>query len=357
MPDDKKHARGWWVPSKRVPVRILDAMVLVGALAAGVLLILTIVGFSMASSRGAALEAALGQLRKTEVDKRTGGAQLDTLKAEAETLKRERDATLASVESLEGRLARMKISLDALTTKYGALKDLLETTDEAKQKFFGKMEGLHENLKQEKVGRYEAEQKNRRLGEELKAAQAVIHGVQKTMKEMKATLAVFAEKEADWAEKAKSYEAGLAEARDEVAKRAKRIENLDREFGDIPIIPLTEDLAGMKWEDIQKDVASHEGREDRIDMLFRAKLVLAGTRYESLADRSWKREQAQRQAHLDREATVVYGEVTGRIRATPDAHAENLRLLSEALRKVKGSRYEERIIKFIAKEKVFVGDE
>ncbi|MHC5054733.1 MAG: hypothetical protein ACYTKD_08450 [Planctomycetota bacterium] len=358
MPEGKGQARGWWVPSKRVPVRILDVLVIAAAAVAGVLLILTIIGFSIASSRGAALATAIEGLnvkeRKINELKSGRSAELDAAKTEAAGLEKARDEALASAESLQGQLATTTISLDSLNKKHAALKNLLDSSDEAKQAFARSYEERSEELKAQTVRRYEVEQKNKQLGRELATAQARTRGVQD---EMKRASAAAARAKADWAERAKSYEAQLADAKAELAKRQTRIDNLETEFGDIPIIPLTEDLAKMKWEEIQKDVASRKGREDRIDLLFRAKLALAGTRYESGADRSWKRERQERQAALDREATVVYGNVTGKIRSTPDAHEENLRLLNEALRKVKGSRYEDRIVKMIQREKVYVGGE
>ncbi|MHC4248475.1 MAG: hypothetical protein ACYS9X_05040 [Planctomycetota bacterium] len=358
MPDNKSQARGWWVPSKRVPVRILDVLVIAAAAVAGVLLILTIIGFSIASSRGAALATAAKALQDADVEirklKSGHSSELEAAKTKATGLEKARDEALASAESLQGQLATTTISLDSLNKKHAALKNLLDSSDEAKQAFAKSYEERSEELKAQTVRRYEVEQKNKQLGRDLAAAQARTRGVQDELKRASATAA---RAKADWAERAKSYEAQIADAKAELAKRQTRIDNLETEFGDIPIIPLTEDLARMKWEEIQKDVASRKGREDRIDLLFRAKLVLAGTSCESAANRSWVRERQERQASLEREAAVVYGNVTGKIRSTPDAHEENLRLLNEALRKVKDSRYEDRIVKMIQREKAYVGGE
>ena len=359
MPDDKNKARGWWVPSKRVPVRILDVMVIAAGAAAAMLLVLTIVGFSMASKRADDLDtatkalikadndmAALRESKSAEIGKKGAALDaakveiailearptkeiLDTAKAEAASLRSRLGDASAAIRARERELADSKAEIADLKRQGDALKKSMSTTDRSKREFYEKVQELSGMLRKETVRLNDTKQKLRLANDRLAEAQA----------------------------NGRRLEADLADTRATLAKREARIESLEMEFGDIPIIPLTEDLAKIRWEEIQKDVASRKGREDRIDLLFRAKLVLAGTSFESYANRSWTRERQERQASLEREAAVVYNNVAGKIKSTPDAHAENLRLLSEALPKVEGSRYEDRIVKMIVREKTYVGGE
>jgi len=356
VPDDKNKARGWWVPSKRVPVRILDVMVIAAGAAAAVLLVLTIIGFSMASKRADDLDtatkalikadndmAALRENSSAEIGKKRAALDaakaeiarltarptqvaLDAAKAEAASSMKKARETSAALRSRERELADARAEIADLKRQTDALKKSMSTTDRSKRDLYEKVQELSGMLRKETVKLNDTKQKLRLENDRLAEAEA----------------------------NARRLEADLAGTRGTLAKREARIASLEQEFGDIPIIPLTEDLARIKWEEIQKDVASRKGREDRIDLLFRAKLVLAGTSLESAASRSWKRERQERQASLEREAAVVYNNVAGKIRSTPDAHAENLRLLNEALPKVKGSRYEDRIVKMIVKEKTYV---
>ena len=359
MPDGKDQARGWWVPSKRVPVRILDVMVIAAGVAAAVLLVLTIIGFSMSSSRGAALDTATKALAKADSDiaalreagrtsSTTSQSALKTARAEitrldarptqdtldaanAETVSWRKKATDASAAlgARERELGDAKAEIADLQRRTDALKKGMSTSDRSKRDLYDKVQELSGMLRKETVKVNEVKQQLRSTSDRLAVAEA----------------------------KGRKLEASLAKANAGIAKRQTRIDNLETEFGDIPIIPLTDDLAKIKWEEIQKDVASRKGREDRIDLLFRAKLILAGTPLESYANRSWVRERQERQASLEREAAVVYNNVMGKIRTTPDAHAENLRLLNEALRKVMDSRYEERVLRLIEKERAYAGAE
>jgi hypothetical protein len=359
MPEGKDKARGWWVPSKRVPVRILDVMVIAAGVAAAVLLVLTIIGFSMASKRGELLETARQALAKADSDiaaLKEGGRSsstasrtalktaraeitalrarptqetLDAANAETASWQKKANDTSSSLGECERKLGDANAEIADLQRRTDALKKGMSTSDRSKRDLYDKVQELSGMLRNETVKVNEAKQRLRSTSDRLDVAEA----------------------------KGRKLEAGLAKANAGLAQRQTRIDNLENEFGDIPIIPLTEDLAKIKWEEIQKDVASRKGREDRIDLLFRAKLVLAGTPLESYANRSWVRERQERQASLEREAAVVYNNVMGKIRTTPDAHVENLRLLNEALRKVMDSRYEDRVLRLIEKEKAYVGAE
>jgi chromosome segregation ATPase len=359
MPDDKNHARGWWVPSKRVPVRILDKLVIAGAVAAGVLLLLTIIGFSRASKRGAELEARTADLEESRTDyatlktkseadakalqadlktardevavlkARPTQATLDAAKADAASWKKNATDTSATLRSIRSELANAKTDAGRLGRKISTLNMSMSSSGRSKQVLIESNAELQQKLKETTIAQFLAERN-------LNLTSEALEGEKVSVRKLRAE---------------------LADTKGVLAKRETRIDILEKEFGDIPIIPLTYDLAKLKWEEIQKEVAVRESREDRIDLLFRAKLVLAGTRYESTSNRSWQRQRQERSASLEREAKLVYDEVVGRTRSTPDAHAENLRLLKDALRKVTDSRYEDRVIKMIQKEQVFVDNE
>ena len=53
---------------------------------------------------------------------------------------------------------------------------------------------------------------------------------------------------------------------------------------------------------------------------------------------------------MDRAAKAVFGDVSSRVRLHPQAHDDNIRLLKEAMEKVRGSSYEDRTRKLIDRE-------
>ena len=136
------------------------------------------------------------------------------------------------------------------------------------------------------------------------------------------------------------------------AKAAEaRVAELSATLAEYPSEPLPNDQAQAKLEDALLKMKDEEDSGKRVASLFRLKMLLVGSKLETKADGLWKKEQRARQAAIDRAAPAVYKEVSTKIRSQPDAHDENVRLLSEALGKVAGSRYEATVRGLLEKEK------
>jgi hypothetical protein len=115
-------------------------------------------------------------------------------------------------------------------------------------------------------------------------------------------------------------------------------------------MPLPDALARQRFREFLKEVAGHTEREGRVAILFRAKLALAGSSFESKAHAAWKKELKLKQDDLERAAKAVFGDVNSKIHLHAEAHEENVRLLTEALEKLRGSRYEKIVKQLIDRE-------
>jgi len=142
----------------------------------------------------------------------------------------------------------------------------------------------------------------------------------------------------------------LEAANADIAEKADVLSKLRKELADIPIAPLPDALAEEKYRDYLNQVATHTDRENRVAILFRAKLALAGSSYEDKADGAWRKEIKMKQVDTDRAAGLVYEEVKEKMRLHPDAHDQNVKLLQEALDKVTGSKYERVLQQLIDRE-------
>ena len=145
-------------------------------------------------------------------------------------------------------------------------------------------------------------------------------------------------------------QADLDRAKAVIAERDAGLSRLRKELSEIPIMPLPDELAKQKYHEYLNSVAEYTDRESRVSTLFRAKIALTGSAYESKADAQWRRELKMKQDDVDRAARFVYEDVTSRIHVHPDAHDENVRLLQEALEKVALSRYGKIIQQLIDRE-------
>jgi chromosome segregation ATPase len=164
---------------------------------------------------------------------------------------------------------------------------------------------------------------------------------------------MLAETEAELAareEELAGVRAELERAMADIAERDEMLSKLRKELADVPLVPLPDELAEQKYHEYLNKVAEFTDRERRVATLFRAKIALAGSSYEDKADSAWRREMRRKQDDIDRAARVVYDDVSSKVRLHPDAHDENVRLLEEALEKVRGSRYEKIIQQLIDRE-------
>jgi vacuolar-type H+-ATPase subunit I/STV1 len=142
----------------------------------------------------------------------------------------------------------------------------------------------------------------------------------------------------------------LQAANADITEKAEVLSRLRKELADIPIAPLPDALAEEKYRDYLNQVATHTDRENRVAILFRSKLALAGSAYEAKADAAWRKEIRMKQVDNDRAAGLVYEEVKEKMRLHPDAHDQNVKLLQEAQEKVMGSKYERVIQQLIDRE-------
>lgn len=318
----------------------------VSAVVAVILLALAAVGWSIAMDRGLKLTTAEGNLAVTR-------EQLDKLLKDL-------DAAKASLNKATSDIAEGAAALQKEKARAGALERKLQATEGPLRDRAAQIAGLEKRV-------VELSGENRRLTAALKTttqryetARQAASGKADLLDRIEAANAKIAELEQQVAEERKSaaaieaarkeLEARLQKAMADIAERDEMMKKLRDELADIPVMPLPDELAEQKYRDFLKKVAEHTDRESRVGTLFRAKLALAGSAYESKADTAWRREMRRKQEDVDRAARAVYGDVTSKIRIHATAHDENVKLLVEALEKVRGSRYEKVIQQLIDRE-------
>jgi len=135
-------------------------------------------------------------------------------------------------------------------------------------------------------------------------------------------------------------------------KRTERDLDLDTKLAEFPKTPFTEDEAERRYRDLLDEVADVTNRDERIDVFFKAKRALAGTKYERKANSLWVKEKKLKQKDIDKAANVVYKEAKSKIGSYPQAYDENVAILEEALQdeNVGNSRYKKAIEKLIKKQ-------
>ena len=347
MAEDGTKQRKWWALRALFPEKALDVVLWAAFGAATLFGILTIVGFSKASDRAKKLASAEREAKR-EIDRlslRPTAEALSGAKARAaEALDKLRQGKDAQIESLTGKLK-------AAEARVGQLDSDLELAKKAQAGALQVNQRLSAQLR-EIEGRYStarrsASGKEARLLDELEASG-------KKAVDLEARLAreknLVAELIVEAGNKERGYEAALKEADQAIKARDERIAKLNAELVEYPLMPLPDELAEQKYQEILNEVARHDDREERIDLLFRAKLILAGSSRESKADKAWRNERKAKRSDVDRAAKKIYGDVVSRVRLHSSAHDDNIRLLKEALAKVRGSSYEKRVQRLIDRE-------
>lgn len=343
MAQGKTRRGKWWEVRTLLPGRVLDAVLWAGFAAAGFLLVLTIVGFAKASGRAKELATAEQQietlsLRPTAKDLSDANAGA---KEARDKLQREKDA---EIESL-GR------KVEAAGARAGGLESDLKAAKRAHTDTKALNQGLGVRLKELEAlyatARRSASGKEASLLDKLEASGKKVVDLEVSLARGKDLVAELID---EARKKEQAHKLALEEAKGEIDQRDALIKKLRGELIGIPVMPLPDDLAEEKYQEILNEVARHKDRELRIDLLFRAKLVLAGSSYESRADAAWRKEQRGKQNDIDRAARSVYGDVISRMRQHAGAHDENVRLLKEALEKIRGSSYEDRVRRLIDRE-------
>lgn len=343
MAEGETKQRQWWELKALIPEKVLDIVLWAAIGAVGLFLILTIVGFSESSGRAEKLVSAGKKIE--ELSLRPTAEALEGAKSRAaeelDTLRRGKDTQIESLteklKAAEARAGQLESDLDA-TKK--AQAEALETNQKLSAQ-------LRESEGRYSTARRSASGKEARLLDKLEASG-------KKVVDLEARLAreknLVAELIAEAGKKERGYEAALKEADQAIKTRDARIAKLNAELVEFPLMPLPDDLAEQKYQDMLNEVARHDDREERIDLLFRAKLLLAGTSRESKADSAWRKERRAKRSDVDRAAKKIYGDVVSRIRLHSSAHDDNIRLLKEALANVRGSSYEKRVQRLIDRE-------
>ncbi|MHC4199307.1 MAG: hypothetical protein ACYSU0_04895 [Planctomycetota bacterium] len=348
MAEGETKKRQWWELKALFPESALDVVLWAAFGAAGLFVILTIVGFSKASNRAEKLDSAKREAKQKidELSLRPTAEVLAGAKARAaeelDTLRKGKDA---QIESLTGKLKATEARAGQLESDLGATKKSKAEALESNRKLSARLDDLEGRYS---TARRSASGRQADLLDKLEATGKKVVDLETRLAREKNLVA---ELIAEAGKKERGYEAALKEADQAIKTRDARIAKLNAELVEFPLMPLPDDLAVQKYEEILNEVARHDDREERIDLLFRAKLLLAGTSRESKADSAWKKERKAKRSDVDRAAKKIYGDVVSRVRLHSSAHDDNIRLLKEALAEVRGSSYyEKRVQRLIDRE-------
>ncbi len=347
MAEGETKQRKWWELGALVPEKTLDIVLWAAIGAVGLFLILTIIGFSEASDRAEKLDSVEREAKQRieELSLRPTAEALAGTKARAaEALDTLRQGKDTQIESLTGKLK-------AAEARAGQLESDLDVTKKAQAEALATNRKLTARL-DDLEGRYSTARRS------ASGTQAdlldKLEATGKKAVDLDARLAreknLVAELISEAGKRERGYEAALKEADQAIKARDERIAKLNAELVEYPLMPLPDDLAEQKYQDVLNEVARHDDREERIDLLFRAKLLLAGTSRESKADSAWKKERKAKRSDVDRAAKKTYGDVISRVRLHSSAHDDNIRLLKESLAKMRGSSYEKRVQRLIDRE-------
>lgn len=347
MAEDETKQRKWWELGALFPKSALDVVLWAAFGAAGLFGILTIVGFSKASGRAKELASAERKAERKieELSLRPTAEELSGAKARAaETLEKLRQGKDTEIESLTGKLKAAEARAGQLESDLDLAKKAQAGALEVNQRLGAQLreiEGRYSTARQSASG------KEARLLDKLEASGKAVVELQTRLAREKNLVA---ELIVEAGEKERGYELALKEADQAIKNRDTRIEKLNAELVEYPLMPLPDELAEQKYQEILNEVARHDDREERIDLLFRAKLILAGSSRESKANKAWGKERSAKRSDVNRAAKKIYGDVISRVRLHAGAHDENIRLLKEALAKVRGSSYEGRVQRLIDRE-------
>ena len=328
-----KDPADWWKVSRYVPEGKQDLVLLTCGGLAAFFLVLAVIGFSDAlSEQGESrrLERHIGQ--RDELQEATE-AKLDRQKALAE----EADAARREAGDRSAKLAR---DLKAATERLAAAEEGLERVSGTSERLDGmtrakdeEIDGLNSDLARTK----------KRLAEVMKLKVKA----ERRLAESTAGLASFRKRSARASGELEENESHIEELETKLQEREADVlalaagnEEAERKLAEFPTEAPSAADAERTYREVLDDVAAHSDRDERIAILFRSKLLLAGTRFESKADRKWREEKAERQADIDREASVVFEEALSKTKAHPETHDKNVKILTDILDEVRGSRYE-----------------
>lgn len=274
---------------------------------------------------GGKKEAAAEKKEPAAAEKAPGAGK--SAGAKAEELKSE--VLSRQMEEMRSANAELQQKAGELEEEKKALKEeLLATSGTLTQ---AKAEA--NRLKEEKAG----------LLKDLKDADSELRQHEADLEDAQALLKK-AETESDSLQaEVKRNMAAIADLSEKIKENEAKIAELSAALAEYPSEPFADDKAQAKFDEIVAGMKDEQDADKRVAALFGAKVLLAGSKCEREADGMWQREVRARQAAIDRAAPGIYREVSAKVRAQPDAHAENVKLLSEALRKVKGSRYERNV--------------
>lgn len=323
-----------------------DGCLWLAAVVAVVLLALVAIGWSMAMERGSKLEAAKGDLAATM--KKTDGLAKDLLEARA------------GLEEAKSDIVERDSALEEERSRSSALQKKLKGIEGVigeRESSIAALEARTQELS-ETVARLTADLKS--MTEKYTTARKAASGKADLLDKIDAGNARAAELESSLAEERKGsaaveaarkeIAAELEKAKAGIAEREELLKKLREELAEIPVMPLPDELAKAKYHEYLNEVAEYSDRENRVNRLFRAKLALAGSSYEDKVDSAWRKEMRKKKDDLDRAAKAVYGEVASKVRLHRDAHDQNIALYTEALEKVRGTKYEKVIQQLIDRE-------
>jgi len=351
--------KNWWEVSALLTPSQTNTVLLSAAGAIVLLLILLIVSVARSSHRAGTINTLSESLAQTEAQLQAAtslpaepGVKLEP---EPKPIVIAEDANIdelrAKAKELNASLARMSKERQQLKASADSLTKVNAALSQEAQRSANDLRATNEEVKSLK-----------KKADEGDSATKKIESLTKSLKDARDELntrnADFKKNEVDMARAKKDIEtlsrdseAAAVKYKAELAERDKRIAELDEKLSEFPKTPLMDVQAELKYNEVVEKGKVITSRDERIAYYFRAIMALAGTRYEAKAKTLWDNEKRAKEQAQDRVSSDVYKQVTAQVRARPDAHAENIKLLEDALQQVLGTKYEEPIQKMLDKER------
>lgn len=339
----------WWKVSRYVPEGKQDVVLLALGGAAAFLLVLTVILAMELAGAGGETEDAEDRIEELEGDLEEAGKETEKWTKTAGTARAESKKLAADLEETSAKLSGLQAELQEAGGRIERLDALARTKDRKIDELNPELARMKERLAE--AAKYKAEAA--RLAAKVKANEAELAAFRDQSREVlgeKADLVLSLRKniveQRAFIDKVTGQ---LRQREQEVLDLADRNEEVEGELRKFPVEPFTEQDAARKYREIMDEVAAYQERDMRIPILFRAKLLLAGTNYEAKAHTNWRNERKQKQADVDREAKVVYDKAKSKTKMHPEAYDKNISIMRDALEQVRGSKYEEMIEKEIDK--------
>lgn len=337
---ENQQGKQWWEVSRFVPEGKMDIVLLTCGGAAVFFLILTIVGFSTGSSRGARPAAAGVKSPATDEMPADVTARIEGLENDLEKAKGDLEASQQKVKELSEKLGAsgsLSGQMERVQKEKEALEKRMETLSAEKQE-------LAEAADSRAAEITDLRAEKKRLERAAAAAEALRKerdGLKETLDQKEQEIAELRSAErngaAETARLKRDGEVKIAGLENELAESLENLDALKAQLADFPPTPLSGEEAKRRYEETKAGIEAIEindiipDHDKRIAAWLMAKRVLAGTDYERNADSDWEREKKLKQVDIDNAAVDLHKKTLDKIKEHAEEYDLNIKMLSDIL--------------------------